>query len=192
MTAVTLTARVPADIVGVTPPAPTAPRVRAHRRAIELERDALRTGAADLAWKSATGDLAAREALRAIPAKLAGLQFEIDLNHEAQEVAQKQDAAAEVAWRASIQTLPVQEIIAGLNKDECCHRCQPGINGGCVLAGGAPYAGANCWHPTRFGSFDQFSVDDGGRKIFPHRDNPQAAKVFNAALDLLKVRGKFA
>jgi hypothetical protein len=68
--------------------------VRAHRRALEIERDALRAGAAALALASARGDRAAKEALAALPARHAALTFEIDLNHEAVELAQAEDAAA--------------------------------------------------------------------------------------------------
>jgi hypothetical protein len=180
------------DVVSLKPPEPTAKAVRAHRCALELQRDALRAGAAKLALASARGDTGAQDALSAIYAKLGALQFEIDYNHEAHELAVQEDAAAEVAWRASIQTLDPEEIIAGIGKDSCCRRCTPGIPGGCVISGAAPHAGSTCWHPTRMGSFHQFNLDNLGKRIFPLRDNPQVSRVFDAALDKLKVRGKFA
>jgi hypothetical protein len=180
------------QIIPLAPPSPTAPAVRAHRKKLEAARDGLRTGAAALALASALGDADAQAALAAIPNKFAALQLEIDLNHEAHELAYKQDADAEVAWRAAIQTLPPEELLVGLNKDECSRLCQPGIPGGCVLCGAAPHAGSTCWHPTRMGSFHQFNLDNLGKRIFPLRDNPQASRVFDAALDKLKVRGKFA
>lgn len=175
-----------------TPPAPIAKAVLAHRKIIEIERDSLQAGAAALALSSAMGDLEARAALAAIPARFAALQFEIDQNYAAHELAVKQQSDAEIAWRASLQTLPPAEILAGLNRDECPGLCQQGIPGGCVLAGGAPYAGTTCQHPTRFGTLHQFGVDTAGRRIFPHRDHPCASEVFNAACDKLKVRGKFS
>jgi hypothetical protein len=174
------------------PPAPTAKGVLAHRKKLETDRDELRTGAAELASASARGDADAQAALAAIPAKFAAIQFEIDLNHEAHDRATKQDSDAEAAWRDSIQSMDPEDLIAGINKDECCHRCQPNSPGGCVLTGGTAHAGSTCWHPTRFGTLHQFYIDNSGLRVFPFHDNPRAAKVFNAACDKLKVRGKFA
>src|SRR2546421_4665246 len=136
------------NIIPTAPPAQRAPAVRAHRKMLEIERDALRAGAVELALASALGDPTAKAALAALPAKLAALQFEIDLNHQAHELQQGHDAAAEVAWRASIQTLPPEEIIEGLDRESCCRRCQPGINGGCCITASAPYAGGVCGHPV--------------------------------------------
>jgi hypothetical protein len=178
--------------VPLAPPIGTAKAVRAYKKTLELERDGLRTGAAELARLAALGDAEAKVALAAIPARHAALTLEIDLNGEACELQHKLDADAEAAWRASLQSMDPEDLIAGINKDECCRRCQPGISGGCVLSGAAPYAGSTCFHPTRFGTFHQFNIDDSGRKVFPFRNHPRAAKVFNAALDKLKVRGKFA
>src|SRR5665213_851800 len=177
------------DVASLKPPVPTRPTVLAHRRTLELERDALRASAVALAFAATKGDPAARETLAALPAKLAALQFEVDLNHECQELAQAADAAAERAWRAAIQTLDPEVLIGGINKSECPHLCQPNSPGGCVLSGGH---GSTCLHPTQFGTFHQFRIDDSGRRIFPYRKNLQAAKVFDAACDKLKVRGKFA
>ena len=129
------------------PPAPTAKAVLAHRKKLETERDGLRTGAAELALASAMGDLDARAALAAIPGKSAALQFEIDLNHEAHDLAVKQDSDAEVAWRNSIQLMDPEEIIAGIGGDNCCGRCQPG--GFCVITAGFPYAAGQCGHPIK-------------------------------------------
>lgn len=176
----------------LSPPRPTAPLVIAHRKRLEIERDALRAGAAELALKSAFGDNAARAELRAIPAKLDALQFELDHLHAAGELARQQDSDAEIAWRGGLQSLPPDQLLAGLNRDECCRACQPGIPGGCVLSGGAPFAGPACWHPTRFGNHHQFSTDDAGLRVFAHRDHEPAAKLFRAATDKLKVTGRFA
>jgi hypothetical protein len=171
-------------------PKQTASALRPHRRKLELERDALRAGAPELALASARGEPGAREEMAALSGKLQALQFEIDCNHEAYELASKQDAAAEVAWRAAIQTLDPNDIIDGLGKDCCPRRCTPGITGGCVLSAAAPHAGAHCAHPVK--ERHLYSRDLGGRRIFPHRDNPQASRVFDAALDRLKIRKEFA
>jgi len=131
------------------PAPPALPPCGRTGKILEIERDALRAGAVELALASALGDLDAKAALAALPPKLAALQFEIDLNHQAHEMAQGHDAAAEVAWRASIQTLPPEEIIEGIGKESCCRRCQPGAMGGCVITAAAPWAGATCGHPLK-------------------------------------------
>jgi hypothetical protein len=179
------------DTVPMKPPVPTKPIVLARRRMIEMERDALRAGAIELALASARGDLSARSTLAALPARLAALQLEIDLGHQVQELAHAEDARAETAWRESLQLLDPEDLIAGISRDGCCHLCQPNVAGGCVLSAAAPYS-ATCMHPTREGSFHQFSIDNSGLRIFPYRNNPQAAKVFYAACVKLKVRGKFS
>ena len=178
--------------VSLKPPAPTAKLVLQHRKRLEAERDALQNGVAELALKSAHGDTAARAELRAVASKREGLQFEIDQNHTANELAVKQDSDAEVFWRLELPRLPPEELISGINRDECCSACRPGVTGGCVLAGGAAYADSGCIHPIRFGSHHQFVIGDDGKRIFPHRDHPRAAKVFRAAIEKLKVTGKFA
>jgi hypothetical protein len=178
------------DIVPMKPPAPTKPKVLAHRRTLELERDALRGGAVELAVASARGDVDARSTLAALPAKLAALQFEIDLSHQAQELAHAEDVAAETAWRAAIQTMEPKDIIAGIGKDCCAGRCMPGIAGGCVLTAGAGHAaGSTCCHPIS--KLHLFHGDGTGLWIFPHRHNPQASRVFAAACDKLNVRKEF-
>jgi hypothetical protein len=177
-------------VAPLTPPAASKPAVIAHRRTLELERDALRAGAVELALASARGDVDARHTLAALPAKLAALQFEIDLNHQVQELAQAEDAAAEIAWRAAIQGLDPAGIIAGIGKDSCCGRCMPGIAGGCVLTGGAPFSGSTCWHPVK--ERHLFHRDNQGKRIFPYRDTPQASKIFDAACEKLGIRKEFA
>ena len=175
--------------IALDPPAPSAPTVRKHRKMLEIERDALRASAAELAFASAKADSVAREALAAIPGRLAALQFEIDLNHECQLLAHAEDAAAEAAWRTSIQTLPPEEIIAGINKESCCRRCTPGIHGGCVITASARYSGGTCNHPVR--ERHLFQIDNQGMRKFAYRDNPQASRIFDAACEKLKVRKEF-
>jgi hypothetical protein len=172
------------------PPAATKPAVIAHRRTLELERDASRAGAIELAFASAVGDLDARNTLAALPAKLAALQFQIDLNHQAQELAHAADAAAEIAWRASIQTLDPEDIIDGIGKEKCPDRCTPGIPGGCCITAAVSYAGSTCSHPIR--ERHLFHLDDRGRRLFPYRNNAQASRIFDAACRRLKVGKEFS
>jgi hypothetical protein len=177
-------------IVSDKPPAPTANAVIAHRKKLEAERDALLTGATDLALKSARGDTDAQAALRAIPAKQAWLQFELEQNHAAYELAAKQDSDAESAWRASLQTMDPAAIIEGIGKEQCCKRCTPGVPGGCVISAAAPHAGGICVHPVR--ERDMFSRDASGKRQFHYRHSARASAVFDAACEKLKVRGEFA
>jgi hypothetical protein len=174
----------------LTPPAPTAKAVRAHRKKLEAVRDGLRTGAAELALASALGDADAKAALAGIPAKFAALQFEIDLNHEAYELAHKQDADAETAWRASLQTMDPADIIEGIGKECCPRNCTPGVAGGCVISAGAPHAGGTCVHPVR--ERDIFYINSNGKREFQYRHSARASAVFDAACEKLKVRGQFA
>ena len=180
----------PENIVPLTPPAPTATAILAHRKKLEAERDALQTGAAELALKSARGDTAAQAALWAIPEKQAGIQFEIDQNHAAYELAAKQDSDAETAWRAAVQTMDPADIIEGIGKECCCLRCTPGVAGGCVLSAGAPHAGGSCVHPVRERNI--FRLNETGKREFLYRHSARASAVFNAACERLKVRGQFA
>jgi hypothetical protein len=172
--------------VSIAPPAPTAKAVLDYRKKLEHERDGLRTGAAELARLAALGDAAAKASLAAIPGKHAALQFEIDLNHEAYDLAHKHDSDAEVAWRASLQSMDPKDLVAGINKDECCHRCQPNSPGGCVITAGYPYAGSQCGHPIREKA-TIFGRDETGVRRFLYAHNPQAARVFDAACQKLKV-----
>jgi hypothetical protein len=170
--------------IALDPPAPTAKAVLVHRKKLEIERDALRTGAAELALKSAQGDADAQAALRAIPAKQTGLQFEIDQNHAAYVLAVKQDSDAESAWRGSLQTMDPEDLIAGIGKEMCCGLCQPGSF--CVITGGYAYAGAQCGHPIRE-LHAVFGRDPTGDRKFRYAHNPRAARVFEAARLKLKV-----
>jgi hypothetical protein len=177
-------------IVPAKPPAPSAPAVRTYRRTLELERDVLRAGAIELAVASAKGDSAAREALAAMPGRLAALQFEIDLNFEAVEQARKLDADAEAAWRTLLQAMDPKDLIAGIGRDACCHRCTPGSPGGCVITASAPHSGGACGHPIR--ERHLFHINERGLREFRYGDNPQSARIFFAAVERLGVRKEFA
>lgn len=178
------------QIVPIDPPAPTAKDVRAHRRTLDLSLDALKAGAAELALASARGRVGAQDALAALHWKIRATEFEIECSHQAYELAMREDAAAEVAWRAAIQTMDPEEIIAGIGKESCCRRCTPGIVGGCVITASAPYAGSACGHPVK--ERHQFNRDETGQRLFRYRDTPQASKVFDTACKKLDVRGEFS
>jgi hypothetical protein len=171
-------------------PAPTARAVRAYRQTLETSLDALKASAAAIALQSARGVPGAQEALAALYLKIRATEFEIECNHAALELAGQEDAAAEIAWRAAIQTMQPAEIIAGIGKEVCCRRCTPGIAGGCVITASMPHAGARCWHPVK--ERDQFYRDDSGQRIFPYRGAPAVAKLFDAVCEKLNVRREFS
>jgi hypothetical protein len=177
-------------IVPDTPPEPTAKVVRAHRQILELSLGTLKASAAKLALASARGKAGAQDDLAALYLKIRATEFEIECNHAAAELATQEDAAAEVVWRAAIQTLAPEEIIAGIGKDVCCGRCTPGIPGGCVITASAPYAGGACGHPIR--ERHLFYINDRGLRQFRYSDNPQASRIFDTACKRLGVRKEFA
>jgi hypothetical protein len=177
-------------IVPIKPPAPTAKAVRAHRQTLELSLEALKASAAKLALASARGKTGAQDALAALDLKIRTAEFEIVCNHAAAELATQEDADAEVAWRAAIQTMAPEEIIAGIGKDVCCGRCTPGIPGGCVITASAPYAGGVCCHPVR--ERHLFYINDRGLRQFRYRDDPQSSRIFDAACKRLGVGKEFA
>jgi hypothetical protein len=139
--------------------------------------------------ESARGKAGAKDALGALYLKIRSTEFEIECNHAAAELAAQQDAAAEIAWRKSIQELDPEEIIAGVGRDSCCGRCTPGSPGGCVITASAPYAGGTCGHPIR--EKHLFHLNDQGRRIFRYRDNPQASRIFDAACKRLGVAKEY-
>jgi hypothetical protein len=173
-------------------PAPAAPDlrssiVRAHRRQLEARLIELRAAVPAAVLAKALGRKAAHRAMTELRRKIADVEFAIAHNRDAGELAAMQDHAAQAAWRAQIQTLPPEQIIAGIGKESCCGKCERGVVAGCVLAGGTPTA--ECWHPVK--SIDLFHRTEQGQWIFPCRANPQASRVFDAALARLKLEGKF-
>jgi len=170
--------------IDVSAPLPIAKSVLVHRKRLEAERDGLRAGAAVLALKSSQGDSAAQAELAAIPGRLAALTFEIDMNHEAHQLAIQQDSAAEAGWRAGLQSMAPEDVIAGIGKDSCCGLCRPGSF--CVITAGYPYAGAQCGHPIRE-QHVVFGRDATGTRQFLYAVSAQALKVFTAARQKLNV-----
>jgi hypothetical protein len=118
-----------------------------------------------------------------MPAKQAGLQFEIDQNHAAYALATKHDSDAESAWRASLPMDP-EELIAGIGREMCPRLCQPGSF--CVITGAYAYAGGQCGHPIRE-IHAVFARGPTGDREFRYAHNPRAARVFEVARSRLKV-----
>jgi hypothetical protein len=172
-----------AAIVPAKPPAPSAPAVRAHRQTLELALDALKAGAAELALASARGRAGAQDALAALHRKVGDIEFEIKCHSLAVDLATTQDGDAFAAWRAAVQQLEPEQVIEGLSKEGCCHRCIPGES--CVITSSVTHAGSTCGHPIR--ERHLFPLDEAGRTLFPYRDNPRALEIYQAAARKLKV-----
>jgi len=177
------------SVAAPTPPANTAAAVRKHRRELEVSRDELKAARAGLALASARGEPGAQDAVAALRREIGDLEFEIECNGPAYELAEQQDVAAFTEWRAEVQRMAPDEIIEGIAKERCCHRCLKGINGGCVILAGATYAGPVCGHPII--EKHLFSRNDAGLRVFPYRDIPQVSKIFDAACEKLNVRKEF-
>lgn len=188
--AMSTAAPAPSQDVPFDPPALTVPAVRKHRSAVELELAGIKATLPPALLASARGEPGAREALSALRRQVQDLEFEIDRNIDAVDLAEQNDVAAHAAWRVAVQALPPDEAITGIGRDTCPRRCLRGVAHGCVLGGGCTDAGASCWHPVT--QSDLFHNDDAGRKMFPLRFHERASRVFNAACEKLKLEGKFA
>ncbi|MET4034439.1 hypothetical protein ABIB94_008347 [Bradyrhizobium sp. JR7.2] len=171
------------------PPALTVPAIRKHRSVVELELAGIKATLPAALLASARGEPGAREALSVLRRQVQDLEFEIDRNIDAVALAEQNDVAAHAAWREAVHALPPDEAIEGIGRDACPRRCLRGVGHGCVLGGGCTDAGANCWHPVT--QKDLFHNDDGGRKMFPFRFHERASRVFDAACEKLKLKGKF-
>jgi hypothetical protein len=128
------------------------------------------------ALASALREPGAADRLATLCQKIAALEFEINCSVKAEALASARDREAVADWRAAIQELPVEVLLAGISKDQCSALCGPE---GCVISGGDPRSGGDCSHP----------VLQGG----PHpqfRNHPQVKAVYAAACEKLNVRPK--
>lgn len=177
--------------VPMQPPSSTVPAVLAHRCALETSVAALKADIPAALLASAQGKAGARAALRRLRQRIQDLEFEIDRNPDAVDLARKHDEAACDAWRKAVHSMPPDEAIEGLSADNCCGRCLRGTPGGCVLSGGDPYS-ATCLHPVQGIRLKLFNRDIAGKRIFPHSEAPKAQQIFDAACEKLGVRKEFA
>jgi hypothetical protein len=163
-------------IVPDQPPALRAPAVAlrlaiAQRELVELKLQIGERGLAVAECKPG-----AKEAFAALHQKITATAFEIDQFPLARELAARLDDEAIIAWKASVQTLEPEEIVAGITKDECCSRCSGGS--GCVITGSDRLAGP-CAHPLR-----------EGLALTRYHENPKIVTVFAAACAKLGVRSR--
>jgi hypothetical protein len=168
-----------------TPPQPTAMSIRAHGKTLALKIDAMKLGAGQLVLDLARGKNGAQEALTDLYLKLKTLEFALEMNDRAVELARQEDQAAEAAYRAAIQELPAEEIISGLTKDSCGSFCVPGGPGGCVISAPAARSGGVCVHPVT--ERHLWFKNEEGRVNYPYSDNARSHQLFLTACKKLKV-----
>ena len=162
-------------IVLADPPAPRAPAVVARKMIAERELTDLKLEIPERVLAVAEGKPGARENLAVLQQKIAAVTFEIEHNRQARDLAARLDEEAIGTWKAAVQTLDPEEIVAGIAKDGCCHRCGGGF--GCVITG-ADVLALQCAHPLIVGAL----------VLNRYRDNPKIQAVYAAACAKLGVR----
>jgi hypothetical protein len=161
-------------IVPDKPPELRALAVVARLKIAQRELADLKLQVAERVLAVAEGTPGARESLAALHQKITATAFEIESNFQARELAARLDEEAIVAWKAAVQTLDPEEIIAGITKDQCCRLCLRGA--GCVITGCDALAGP-CAHPAR-----------EGLMLTRYKENPKIVAVFAAACAKLGIR----
>src|ERR1700739_3449284 len=162
----------PEKIVAAEPPAARAPAVISRLRAVQRELADLKLQIPERVLASAEGKPGARESLAELHQQISAAEFEIAGNGAARQLAERLDEEAGVAWKAAVQTLEPDEIVAGITKDQCCRRCL--IGAGCVITGSDPLAGP-CAHPVLVGALEKDR----------YRTNPKIQAVYAAARSAL-------
>jgi hypothetical protein len=158
-------------IAAAEPPAPRAPAVLEQRPALERELADLKQQIAETALAAYEGKSDGREKLAALDAKIRACAFQLDCNGLAHEHALRLDHQAVESWKATIQTMPPEQIIAGISVKDCARLCSE--EHGCVIT-----LGQQCGHPVKSG-------------VLPPRlqGNPAVRRVYVAATAKLKLRG---
>jgi hypothetical protein len=148
------------------PPAAREPAVARRLAVAQRELSDLKLLIGERGLAVAEGKPGAKEAFAALHQKITSTAFEIEHFSKARELAARLDDEAIVAWKATVQTLEPDEIVAGITKDQCCRRCRAG----CVITGSDPMAGP-CAHPVLVGALEKDR----------YRDNPKIVAVYAAA-----------
>jgi hypothetical protein len=142
------------------PPEARAPSVLAYLEASKPKLEALQQQVAELALAAAEGVSGGRGRLVALCWKIRAVQFEIDSNAKAHELALELDEQAAQEWRDSVQAMEPEKLVAGITSTRCCRRCTG--DHGCVIT-----AGGQCAHPVSCGRLPvQFSSDTKARQIY--------------------------
>jgi hypothetical protein len=149
------------------PPALRAPAVARRLAVAQRDLSDLKLLIGERGLAVAEGKPGAKEAFAALHQQITSTAFEIEHFSKARELAARLDQEAITAFKAAIQTLAPDDIVAGITKDGCCRRCGPA---GCVIVGGDPM-GSECAHPV---------ISREGLKARYHQ-NPKVLAVFEAA-----------
>jgi hypothetical protein len=155
------------------PPPSRVPAVLERRQIVERELIDLHEQLAEQALACVDGHPDGRKNLAASLEKIRTAEFEIECLPLARKLAAELDKQAEAAWRADVQTLSPNEIIAGITKYDCCDRC---INGCAILGGDETDDRQTCAHPVQRGALDS-----------RYADNRQVQMVYAAACIKLNV-----
>jgi hypothetical protein len=163
------------QIISTEPPAPRRAAVIAHLRISRQALVDLERGIPSLLLAVAEERPGAKEGLAALREKIAAAEFEIAHSAGARLLAEQLDREAMVAWKAAVQTLPPEEIVAGITKEACCRRCIAGT--GCAITGADPFAGP-CAHPVLVGALE----------LTRYKNDPKSQAVYAAACAKLGLR----
>lgn len=125
------------------PTAPRAPAVLASRPVLERELADLKFQVAERVLAATEGVAGARENLVALVSDIRAMEFAIESNGHAHELAQRLDREALAEWRQQVEADPVAAT-AGITKKKCCGMCSEAH--GCVIT-----RGEQCAHPVLVG-----------------------------------------
>jgi hypothetical protein len=152
------------------PAAPRAPAVIERRPVLERELADLKLQVAERVLAATEGAPGAREKLVALVSDILALEFALEANGLAHELAKRLDREAVAEWRRQIEVDPV-EATAGVTKTKCCGLCSEAH--GCVIT-----RGEQCAHPILVGG------------VGPRRQGDETARnLFSAASRHLKLPG---
>jgi hypothetical protein len=141
------------------PPEPRAPAVLNHLQASKQALAALEVEIAERALASIETRPGAKDALAALHGRMTAVAFEIDCHGKAYELALRLDKQAITDWKADIQALPADQIVAGITATACCKLCSD--HTGCIISGNA------CAHPVLAGSLTpSLQGDPAVRRVY--------------------------
>jgi hypothetical protein len=155
-------------IVLAEPPAPQVRVVLEHLHVTKRALAALEAQISETAFAAAVGKPCGAENLAALREKIATAKFAIENYPQVRAHAERQDEQAVVQWKAEVQKLPPEQIIAGITKDSCCRRCTDRT--GCALTGIDPLSHP-CAHPVLVGALE----------LTRYRDNEKIQRIYDAA-----------
>lgn len=156
--------------IAATPPAARAPAVLGRLPALQRELSDAKLQIAERVLAATEGTPGAREKLAALVTDIRALEFAIEANGHAHELAKRLDREAVAEWRRQVEADPV-EATAGITKKACCGMCSETY--GCVIT-----RGEQCAHPVTVGG------------VGPRRQgDPVSRKLFQTAAGRLKMPG---